>query len=269
MRLHDDVMRVLTIKVDEHEEGPSVQMQKRDDVGTAAAERRERDRLKRRRANPWLQNRFSAAARSAPSRATTRRRSTTRTPAAAALHLRARQDRAVPHHRRLGQEAARTGPRHQARPLPRPAALRREVRRPTCKWFFSNAWPSWARWATSSTSRTRLRAQLPAAAGQGADRDQGKHRPVRGAEGPARSAQPRNQGRSRGWPKRSTTAAVRRDSLRPPTAARSTAPSPPATRPTWRPRRASRSTASRSSSAPIKELGLHDGAGAPAPRGRR
>ena len=31
MRLHDDVMRVLTIKVDTHAEGPSVQMQKRDD----------------------------------------------------------------------------------------------------------------------------------------------------------------------------------------------------------------------------------------------
>jgi len=31
MRLHDDVMRVLTIKVDEHVEGPSIQMQKRDD----------------------------------------------------------------------------------------------------------------------------------------------------------------------------------------------------------------------------------------------
>ena len=31
MRLHDDVMRVLTIKVDAHEEGPSAQMQKRDD----------------------------------------------------------------------------------------------------------------------------------------------------------------------------------------------------------------------------------------------
>ena len=31
MRLHDDVMRVMTIKVDEHEEGPSVQMQKRDE----------------------------------------------------------------------------------------------------------------------------------------------------------------------------------------------------------------------------------------------
>ena len=31
MRLHDDVMRVLTIKVEEHAEGPSIQMQKRDD----------------------------------------------------------------------------------------------------------------------------------------------------------------------------------------------------------------------------------------------
>ncbi len=31
MRLHEDVMRVLTVKVDKHDEGPSVQMQKRDD----------------------------------------------------------------------------------------------------------------------------------------------------------------------------------------------------------------------------------------------
>ena len=31
MRLHDDVMRVLTLKVDAHVEGPSVQMQKRDE----------------------------------------------------------------------------------------------------------------------------------------------------------------------------------------------------------------------------------------------
>ncbi|WP_102227022.1 30S ribosomal protein S6 [Acidimangrovimonas sediminis] len=30
-RLHDDVMRVLTIKVEKHEDGPSVQMQKRDE----------------------------------------------------------------------------------------------------------------------------------------------------------------------------------------------------------------------------------------------
>jgi small subunit ribosomal protein S6 len=51
MRLHDDVMRVLTIKVDKHSEGPSVQMQKRDDrergdrdgaPGGFGGERRER-----------------------------------------------------------------------------------------------------------------------------------------------------------------------------------------------------------------------------------
>ncbi len=33
MRLHDDVMRVLTIKVDEHKDLPSVQMQKREERG--------------------------------------------------------------------------------------------------------------------------------------------------------------------------------------------------------------------------------------------
>ena len=38
MRLHEDVMRVLTIKVDEHADLPSVQMQKREERG----ERRER-----------------------------------------------------------------------------------------------------------------------------------------------------------------------------------------------------------------------------------
>lgn len=41
MRLHDDVMRVLTIKVDAHAEGPSVQMQKREERGERG-ERRER-----------------------------------------------------------------------------------------------------------------------------------------------------------------------------------------------------------------------------------
>ncbi len=39
LRLHDDVMRVLTIKVDEHEEGPSVQMQKRDERSERRRER--------------------------------------------------------------------------------------------------------------------------------------------------------------------------------------------------------------------------------------
>jgi small subunit ribosomal protein S6 len=38
MRLHEDVMRVLTIKVDAHQDGPSVQMQKREERG----DRRER-----------------------------------------------------------------------------------------------------------------------------------------------------------------------------------------------------------------------------------
>jgi small subunit ribosomal protein S6 len=50
MRLHDDVMRILTIKVDAHTEGPSVQMQKRDErergdrdgPGGFGGERRER-----------------------------------------------------------------------------------------------------------------------------------------------------------------------------------------------------------------------------------
>lgn len=47
-RLHDDVMRVMTIRVDEHKEGPSVQMQKREergergDRGDRGGERRER-----------------------------------------------------------------------------------------------------------------------------------------------------------------------------------------------------------------------------------
>lgn len=31
MHIHDDVLRVLTVKVGKHEEGPSIQMQKRDD----------------------------------------------------------------------------------------------------------------------------------------------------------------------------------------------------------------------------------------------
>ena len=46
---------------------------------------------------------------------------------AVALHLRARQDRAVAHHRGFGQQAARTRPGDQARALPRPAALRHSL----------------------------------------------------------------------------------------------------------------------------------------------
>ena len=51
-RLHDDVMRVLTIRVDSHEEGPSVQMQKRDERDRGdrpeRGERRDGDRPERR-----------------------------------------------------------------------------------------------------------------------------------------------------------------------------------------------------------------------------
>jgi len=48
MRLHEDVMRVLTIKVDKHEEGPSVQMQKRDERDRGdRPDRGDRDRFDR------------------------------------------------------------------------------------------------------------------------------------------------------------------------------------------------------------------------------
>jgi len=51
-RLHDDVMRVLTIRVDEHAEGPSIQMQRRDDRDRGdrgdRGDRRDGDRGERR-----------------------------------------------------------------------------------------------------------------------------------------------------------------------------------------------------------------------------
>ena len=43
MRLHEDVMRILTIKVEEHAEGPSAQMQRRDDRGDRGERRERRD----------------------------------------------------------------------------------------------------------------------------------------------------------------------------------------------------------------------------------
>src|SRR3954447_21003976 len=46
-----------------------------------------------------------------------------------ALRLRARQDRAEPHHGRLRQEAARTRARHQALAFPRSASLRHSLTR--------------------------------------------------------------------------------------------------------------------------------------------
>ena len=43
-RLHDDVMRVMTIRVEQHEDGPSVQMQKRDERGDRGDRRERRER---------------------------------------------------------------------------------------------------------------------------------------------------------------------------------------------------------------------------------
>lgn len=48
MRLHEDVMRVLTIKVEGHDEGPSIQMQKRDDRDRDRGDRDRGDRDRRR-----------------------------------------------------------------------------------------------------------------------------------------------------------------------------------------------------------------------------
>ena len=43
-RLHDDVMRVLTVRVDDHKDGPSIQMQKREERDRGdRGERRDRD----------------------------------------------------------------------------------------------------------------------------------------------------------------------------------------------------------------------------------
>ncbi|WP_284165801.1 30S ribosomal protein S6 [Frigidibacter sp. SD6-1] len=46
-RLHDDVMRVMSIKVDAHEDGPSVQMQKRDERERGDREGGDRPRFDR------------------------------------------------------------------------------------------------------------------------------------------------------------------------------------------------------------------------------
>ena len=47
MRLHEDVMRVLTIRVDAHEEGPSAQMQKREEKSDKFARDDRYDRYER------------------------------------------------------------------------------------------------------------------------------------------------------------------------------------------------------------------------------
>ena len=154
MRINEDILRFMTVRVDELEEGPSAMMQKRDrddDVATvrvAAAWRSRRFRPRRsppRRAgsNPGRiarnghqrpYHRPGSPSVPAPPQdlpvlgpecAQDRLQGR---PPAAALRFRARQDRPLPHHGRVGQEAARTGPGHQARPLHRHHALRRSAK---------------------------------------------------------------------------------------------------------------------------------------------
>src|SRR6516164_3126198 len=107
-RLSEDVLRYLTVRVHEHEEGPSAMMRKvdrdreRDDRGFGFRDRdrggfRDRDRGEHRRqcAEDRLQGREALAA----------------------LCLRARQDRAEPDYSGVRQEAAGAGAGHQTRPL--------------------------------------------------------------------------------------------------------------------------------------------------------
>src|SRR5580658_1658277 len=116
--------------------------------------------------------------------------------AAAALHLRAGQDRTEPNHGSVGQEAARTGSGHQARPLPRPPALYGEVgRRPDDG-------------ESGAPARHHRRAGRRAAVRGDADRQPGRHDSVldgaaaavrrRSAPGPAtrRGRRPRRDDRS-------------------------------------------------------------------------
>ena len=146
----------------------------------------------------------------------------------------------VPHHRRLGQEPARPRPGDQARPVPGPAALCREIRRlrhaSDPSGTRGQAWPD----GRGRGREARLRAQLPAAAGQGAVRVRGQREGFRGPQGPARGRPTsRRRPKPRSWA-RSSTGSSSSSSAPPPIRARSTAPSPPVTRPRSRPRTASR-----------------------------
>ena len=132
--------------------------------------------------------------------------------APAALHLRARQDRAVADHRRLVQEAARARPRHQALALPRPPALRREVRP------HASRSPRARRQARPDgrgrRRQGRLRPQLPPAAGQGAARHRRQPQALRDRPRPARGPQPRAEGRGREGRDQARRPGLRGDPLR-------------------------------------------------------
>ena len=151
--LNEDVIRYLTMRVDEHEAGPSAMLRKRED-----ADRDDRGPRGPAATVPIVATAIAAIVATVPraARAKTstleqsdghrapppllpppqvlpvlrRQRAEDRLQGhapAVALHLRARQDRAFAHHRGQRQQAARTRPGDQARPLPRAAALRHSL----------------------------------------------------------------------------------------------------------------------------------------------
>ena len=151
LSLNEDVIRFITLRVDEHEAGPSAMLRKRDD-----GDREERGggavraaiapivgivriaaivpivpvaRVKTLRLEPTDVDRPPPSLLPPPQVLPVHRpeRAEDRLQGhapALALHLRARQDRALAHHRGLRGQTARTRPGDQARALPRPAALR-------------------------------------------------------------------------------------------------------------------------------------------------
>src|SRR5205085_1506570 len=96
MRINEDVLRYLTLRVDQLDEAPSPVMLPAPQILPVLRTQRAEDRLQGR-------------------------------PAVAALHLRARQDRAEPHHRGVDAKAARAGAGDQAGAVSRPAPLYREL----------------------------------------------------------------------------------------------------------------------------------------------
>jgi small subunit ribosomal protein S6 len=134
--INEDIIRYMTVRIEEGEAGPSVMMRKQ-----------ERDRERR-----AIAKAPAVTAETVARRAAARRRWHNGAPVfpppqvlpvlgqgraahrlqgrapAAGLRVRARQDRAVAHHQRVGQEAARARPGDQARAPSGPAALCREVR---------------------------------------------------------------------------------------------------------------------------------------------
>ena len=150
LSLNEDVIRYLTIRVDEHEAGPSAMLRKREEsdrddrgprgprgdraiaeigaiVGIGAIVRRAapvktqpREHSDGQRPSPTVFPSPQVVPVFRPERAEDRLQGHS---PAVALHLRARQDRAFAHHRGQRQQAARTRPSDQARPVSGPLAL--------------------------------------------------------------------------------------------------------------------------------------------------